>query len=185
MDHWTKSKRFKEIVEIWETQKGVPKNKIYRKERVGKEYRVMVHKDLFYSLCIWLDAKFEVAIVDFLNKATNGVSVAVLERLEESHADKALNDSLKLLDIELQKEGSNFRSFSTVNNWVNEKASEGKITSGPVDHDKLKSSVTHSRAEVARAVDVLIFDAVLEGKSGRCISDDVREFFGRDRKGHC
>ena len=182
---WTESVRFKEIVEIWETEKRTPKNKIYRKERVGKTDNIKVHKDLFYSLCIWLDAKYEVAIADFLNKVGDGVSVAVLEREKESQADKSLNASLKLLDDMLQGEDSRFRALSTVNNWVNEKASKGSVTSGRVDHDTWRGSRTHSRGEVALNVDALIFDGILDGKSGRYISDDVREFFGRDRKGHC
>ena len=181
---WTESVRFKEIVEIWETEKRTPKNKIYRKERVGKTDNIKVHKDLFYSLCIWLDAKYEVAITDFLNKVGEGVSVAVLEREKEAQADIALNTSLKLLDDMLQDEGSKFRAFSIINNWVNEKASQGRITSGRVDHDTLKGSVTHSRGEVALNVDTLIFDGILIGKSGRAISDDVRDFFGRARKGY-
>jgi len=100
LNKWTNSKRFKEIIEIWETQKGVPKNKIYFKKRDGSFYHVWIHKDLFLSLMIWLDAKYELAITDLIEQVSTQHFQVQQTREHGKIARNTYTSTLQVLDNE-------------------------------------------------------------------------------------
>ncbi len=120
---WTKSKRFKEIIGIWERDFSVPKSKLYVKERAGSEHKIMLHQDLFLSLMIWLDAKYEMNVTSFVNKTVENLQITTESRQIVKTPTKALNRLISLVGEQLTEEkpdsSAGRRLYSHIQSAVN------------------------------------------------------------------
>ncbi|MBN1971242.1 MAG: KilA-N domain-containing protein [Candidatus Delongbacteria bacterium] len=184
---WTRSKRFQEIIEIWECEKNTPKNKLYRKVRIGKRYQVFVHHELFLSLLIWLDAKHEVAITNFINKAVAMSDEVQRERGISIKVFPQFTDALNSLKKKLEDEGSGFapHTFMNVNILVYKGATGKGVKEFKEDKalakekgldsplDMLEAQGNHRVTELRLNIAYRINLRIAQGWTGKQIKDDL------------
>ena len=136
---WTRSKRFKEIVEIYGCDFNTRESQLYRREKVkGNRFNIWVHKELFLSLMIWLDAKHEVAITQFVNRVVENIDQVKHIRQISKEKSHDFHEEVRLLNDRLTAEGSgagNQRIFATLNQKINKKATDKCTPRGGIDHD--------------------------------------------------
>ncbi|WP_415408227.1 KilA-N domain-containing protein [Sulfurovum sp. CS9] len=183
---WTRSKRFNEIIDIWERENNVPKSKLYRKERVGGKYQIFVHHELFLSLLIWLDAEHEMAITNFINRAVEMVGVTKQERKVSKGVSLHYTDQLKELEAMLKAEGSGFapHTYTNIQRWVYEAGTgrnlrkdkkEAELAGVTFSHDGLNEKENHRIVEFRLSVAERITVRTAEGWTGKQIKDDIHD----------
>ena len=155
---WTRSKRFKEIIEIVKCDFNTTQSRLYLSENIKGNRRIMLHKELFLSLMIWLDAKHEIAITQFVNRVVENIDQ--VEHIRGVSRSKHLNytDELLLLQEDLKDEGSGSAPFiiTTMQQKIHKKATGRSTKRGGVDHDTFEGEedfrITKLRSGVVKVL---------------------------------
>lgn len=155
LDKWLNSVRTKEIIDILITQFGVSKSRLIQTNRTGKERGTWVHRELFLSLMIWLDAKHEIAITQFINRVVENIDQVRHIREVSKERSHNFHDEIGLLNVRLTAEGSgagNQRIFATLNQKINKKATDRSTPRGGVDHDTFEGEENFHEAKLRSSV---------------------------------
>lgn len=176
LSNWTQSPRFKELMKIWETEFQVPKNKLYQKEREGKKYRIMLHKDLFLSLMIWLDARHEFEVTRFLNEIVSELTTVELMRAKRKALQKPMTEQIKILQQILKDEGSGFapHTYSNIQKWIYFSVTGVMPPKGGADYAQLTSKEEEMIANTRSSVENQIKYLLQSDLTGREIKDILK-----------
>jgi len=178
LSSWKRSLRFKEIIKIWECDFNTPISKIYRNERVGSSYKMMVHKDLFLSLMIWLDAEHELAITKFVDNVVSRLDGAKLTRKTSKSLAKPMTDLIKVLKEKLDEEGSGAAQhyYNIVSNQIYKAATGKPASNGREGHDTLSDADNVKIAGLRASVEILIAEKLDADLTGRETKDAVTKY---------
>ncbi len=178
LNKWVNSKRFKEIINIWETQKGVPKSKLYFKKRDGKVYNVWIHKELFLSLMIWLDAKHEFEITQLVNKVVEYSDTALLTRADTKALSRPMTDQVKRLREKLFEEDSGAAPtyYSTLHRQIHKAVTAKPLKRGGIDHEALTIEQECLIGELRLEVEILIKERLDAEWTGREVAGWIKEY---------
>jgi len=172
LSDFIKRERTTELVEKLETANAVTRNDLIISKR-GRNAETYIHKDLFLSLMIWLDAEHELAVTQFVNSVVNELTTVELMRTETKVLHKPMTYQIQRLQQMLKDEGSGFapHTFTNIQKWIH------KYTLGKLGHnlDELDSNeeimLAQTRKEVEEYIEELINANVL---TGREIKDRVK-----------
>ena len=157
---WTRSKRFKEIINIHGCDFNTRKNVLYRKEKIkGNKYNIFIHRELFLSMMIWLDAKHEIAVTSFVGNVIECIDATKLTRkaviLPTVELNIELDDLAKLMVMEGKNPASKKISmiYVHIQNAVNK-----TVTGKGVSLDR--NTLPHEQLEEIHYLENMLMDRV-------------------------
>jgi len=138
LGNFTKSRRFKDLTEILLFKLNSKKKDLYFKKGTGNKVQTWLHKDLFLSLMIWIDAKHEIAVTQFVSGVIKMIGNAREIRTEEKDRHLSYTDALKTLYGRLQDAGTSQPEhffYTTIQRKIAKKATGEVMKQGGTDHD--------------------------------------------------
>lgn len=103
LDKFWNRERTKELVNLIHPKKGY-KNLAKYVEGEGRFKKTFIHKDLYLSLLIWLDAKYELAITQLVEMISRNGEITYHNREMLKHDTKIKNDAVRVLEEKIKLE---------------------------------------------------------------------------------
>ncbi len=178
LDTWLRIKRTKELIQILITRMVVSKSKLIRTNRTGESRGTWIHKELFLSLMIWLDAKHELAITQLVNKVVEYSDTALLTRADTKALSRQMTDQVKRLVAKLDEEGSGAAPhyYSTLNQQIHRAVTAKPLKRGGIDHEALTIEEECLTGELRLEVEILIKGRLDAEWTGREVKDWIRAY---------
>lgn len=173
---WKRSKRFKDLVNLMVGKSH--HRKLHFIEGSGNKKKMMVHKELFLSLMIWLDAKHEIAVTSFVNRVVEKIDVAAFTRAVSKSLSRPMTNQVKILQEKLaeEKSGAAPHIYTTISKQIHRAATGRPMPKGGEDQESLSLEESNLMVELRDNVELQLDYMFRHEFTGREAKDVIKTF---------